>query len=61
MSRSDIDPAEDGDRPEIVHWFPPRGHPHARLVDRDVVAFGVLTVGALAIGILLANHLRRRA
>jgi hypothetical protein len=60
MSRSDIDPAEDGERPEIVHWFPPRGHPHARLVDRDVMAVAMLALGALVLGILVGRLRGRR-
>jgi hypothetical protein len=60
MSRTDLDPEDDGDRPEIVHWQPVHRHPRPKLLDRDTLAFAVMAataVGALAIGALAIGRL----
>ncbi|MDB5587036.1 MAG: hypothetical protein JWP26_2006 [Devosia sp.] len=60
MSRTDLDPEDDGDRPEIVHWQPVHHHPRPRVLDRGSLAFVVLAataLGALAIGVLAIGRL----
>ena len=61
MSLMDQDEDEDGDAPEIVHWYPPGhrfglpvpGSPQAlTAVALAATAFGVVAVGALAICLL---------
>lgn len=57
MTRSDLDAEDDGDRPEIVHWYPPRRHPHARAVDIESVALAALATIVMTAAALAAMRL----